>query len=120
MKNLIRLFPALVLGGFLLASCEGPMGPQGVAGTNGTDGVDANETCKECHNQEVVNQKKLEYEHSMHAESSDLAEEEGTRNTCAPCHSHQGFLSVVKNNTPATFTANPSDPTKYIINYMII
>jgi len=53
----------------------------------------------------------------MHAESSDLAEEEGTRNTCAPCHSHQGFLSVVKNNTPATFTVNPADPTKYINNY---
>ncbi len=111
MKKLTRLFPILVAAGFILASCEGPMGPAG------TPGVDANETCKQCHNQDVVDAKKLEYEHSRHAESSDIAEEYGTRNACAPCHSHQGFLAVVKNNTPATFTVNPSDPTKYINNY---
>ena len=116
MKNIVRLLTLFVFAGFVLVSCEGPMGPSGANGKDGIDGKDANETCKLCHNSTVVEAKAIEYEHSVHF--SGEAFEEGTRNSCAPCHSHQGFLDVVKNNTPATITVNPSDPTKYINNYI--
>jgi hypothetical protein len=91
------------------------MGPAGADGEDGADGKDANETCKLCHNSDVVQAKAIEYEHSLHFKGE--AFEEGTRNNCAPCHSHQGFLDVIKNNTPATIVVNPSDPSKYINNY---
>jgi nitrate/TMAO reductase-like tetraheme cytochrome c subunit len=89
------------------------MGP---AGSDGKDGKDANETCIQCHNSNIVESVALEYKYSMHYKGE--AYEEGTRNNCAPCHSHQGFLDVIKNNTPATITVNPSDPTKYVNNYL--
>lgn len=116
MKTLLKLFTVLFSIVLFLSACEGPMGPAGADGTDGEDGKDANETCKICHNNDVVLAKAIEYEHSLH--STGEAYEEGTRNNCAPCHSHQGFLDVIKNNTAATFVVNPSDPTKYINNYV--
>lgn len=103
MKNLIKTFLLIAAAG-LIASCEGPMGPagaDGLAGADGKDGKDVNESCKECHNSTVVEAKVIEYDHSVHGKSL-LYEEEGGNTGCAPCHSHQGFLYVVKNNTPAT------------------
>ncbi|NMC38852.1 MAG: hypothetical protein GYA41_11060 [Bacteroidales bacterium] len=117
MKNLLRLFMILFAAAFLFSACEGPMGPAGADGNDGTDGKDANETCKLCHNSDGVIATANEYKHSMHFMGE--AYEEGTRNYCAPCHSNQGFLDVVKNNTPATITVNPSDPTKFINNYVV-
>jgi hypothetical protein len=64
----------------------------------------------------VVQAKAIEYEHSLHFTGE--AFEEGTRSNCAPCHSHQGFLDVIQKNTPVTFVVNPSDPTKFINNYV--
>jgi len=116
MKIAVRFLTLITFAGFMLASCEGPMGLSGADGKDGEDGSDANETCILCHNNLVVEAKAIEYEHSLHF--SGEAFEEGTRNSCAPCHSHQGFLDVIKNNTPATITVNPSDPTKYINNYI--
>jgi hypothetical protein len=114
MKISVKLFTAAAIAGFMLASCEGPMGPKGDAGADGTD---ANETCKLCHNNTVVVAKAIEYEHSLHF--TGVAFEEGTRNNCAPCHSHQGFLYVVKNNTPATFVADPVNAGKFLNNYIV-
>ena len=102
MKISIRLITTIAIAGFMLASCEGPMGPKGDAGQ---DGVDANETCKQCHNNNVVLAKSIEYEHALHFTGE--AFEEGTRTNCAPCHSHQGFMYVVANNTPVTFIPDP-------------
>ncbi|MCJ7448236.1 MAG: hypothetical protein MUO72_11115 [Bacteroidales bacterium] len=116
MKIAIRFLTLITLAGLMFASCEGPMGPSGADGKDGKDGTDANETCKLCHNSTVVQAKAIEYEHSLHFTGE--AFEEGTRNSCAPCHSHQGFLDVIKNNTPATIVVNPSDPAKYINNYV--
>lgn len=107
MKNLIKLLSMLTVAGFILTSCEGPMGPAG---------KDANESCTTCHNSKVVEAKVIEYDHSLHF--SGEAFEEGTRNGCAPCHSHQGFLNVIAKNTPVTFTPNPADATKFINNYI--
>lgn len=117
MKDLIKLFSILFPAIFLFTACEGPMGPSGPDGKDGTDGQDANETCKLCHNSSVVEATANQYKHSTHFQGE--AFEEGTRNACAPCHSNQGFLYVVKNNTPATIVANPSDPTKYVNNYIV-
>jgi hypothetical protein len=96
-------------------SCEGPMGPKGAEGKDGEDGRDPNETCKQCHNSNVVDVKSIEYKYSVHF--SGEAYEEGSRSSCAPCHSHQGFIDVIKNNTPVTFIQNPADQTKFINNY---
>ena len=110
MKNLTKLFFLIVSTGFLLMSCEGPMGPagkDGLAGLDGEDGIDANETCKECHNPNVVEKIALEFEFSKHS-LGEAAEEETGNAGCAPCHESEGFKYVIKNNIPATFVANTS------------
>lgn len=113
MKN--HLLWMAAAGALLAISCtkEGPIGPNG---NDGLPGTDANENCKTCHNALVVDAKKGEYHFSMHG--SDLAFEEGTRNSCAPCHSHQGLMDVVTNNTPSTFVPNPTDATKFVNSYI--
>ncbi|MHC1705339.1 MAG: hypothetical protein AB9846_15640 [Tenuifilaceae bacterium] len=117
MKKFNNLFYlSAICAVFTLYSCEGPMGPAGENGADGLNGTDANESCKLCHNSASVDAKAIEFEHSLHG--SELALEEGTRNSCAPCHSHNGFIDVCKNNTPATFTQNPTDATKWINNYI--
>ncbi len=117
MKNLLRLFVALFAAAFLFSACEGPMGPSGADGSDGTDGKDANETCKLCHNSTIVDAKVLEYSYSLHNKGN--AYTIATMDNCVPCHSHQAFIHVVKNNTPATFTQNPSDPSRYVNNYAV-
>ncbi len=107
MKNPVRLFAIAVSYGLLLVSCEGPMGPAG---------KDVNESCKLCHNSSVVEEKVIQYEYALHYEGE--AFEEGTRPGCAPCHSHQGFLYVVNNSTPATFELNTATG-KYVNKYDI-
>jgi hypothetical protein len=108
MKNLIRLLTLCTIAGFLFTACEGPTGPAG---------KDANESCKLCHNSTVVETKAIEFEHAIHF--SGTAFEEGTRTGCAPCHSHQGFLYVVKNSTPVTFVADPANAGKFLNNYVV-
>jgi hypothetical protein len=103
MKNLIRLLSLLTISGFILTSCEGPRGLTGADGQNGIDGVDANETCKECHNQSVVEPKLTEYQFSKHEYGEASFDEAGVTG-CTPCHTSDAFRYVCKNNTPATFT----------------
>jgi hypothetical protein len=99
-----------------LASCEGPMGPAGLNGQDGQDGTDANETCKTCHNSVVVDAKSREYSYSVHATGEEYTR--GTRNDCAPCHSHQGFMDVVSRNVSASFVTDPADNSKFINSYV--
>ncbi|MGD0581956.1 MAG: hypothetical protein ABR974_03300 [Bacteroidales bacterium] len=99
MKNLIKLFSAAIAGCFFLASCEGPMGPAG------QNGVDANQTCKECHNSTVVEEKATEYEFAKHSYGTAAFNESGNT-SCAPCHTSEGFQYVCNNNVPVTFTLN--------------
>lgn len=112
--KIIRQFIFTLSASALLIACEGPMGPMG---DNGVDGKDANESCIQCHNAQVVDAKTLEYDHSLHFHGE--AFEEGTRAACAPCHSHQGFIYVVKNNTPATFVADPGAQGRFLNNYQV-
>lgn len=86
LKVLIMLIPAMIA----FTACEGPMGPAGRS---------ADESCMECHNRQVVDQKRAEFEHSEHFHGE--AFEEGSRTACAPCHSQQGFLYAVENSIPA-------------------
>ncbi len=116
MNRAIKLFPVLCIAAFLFSSCEGPRGLAGIDGKDGADGEDANETCKLCHNSTGVIATANEYRYSLHFKGE--AFEQGVRNNCAPCHSHQGFLDVVRNNTPVTITANPSNPGSYVNNYV--
>jgi len=111
MKSAFKFLIIFSAACLVLASCEGP------GGAPGEPGKDANENCIKCHNPGVVQAKAIEFEHSLHFTGE--AFEEGTRNNCAPCHSHQGFLYVVKNNTPATFVADPLNAGKFLNNYIV-
>ena len=69
------------------------------------DGVDANETCKECHNQTVVEAKITEFAFSKH-EYGEVSFDEAGVTGCTPCHTSDAFRYVCKNNIPSTFTLN--------------
>jgi hypothetical protein len=115
MKNLIKLFSVTVAAGLVLVSCEGPMGP---AGKDGIDGKDANESCKLCHNSDVVESKATEYQLSKH-KFGEAAFEEAGNTGCTPCHASEGFKYVCANNVPATITLNASTG-KYVNNYATV
>ena len=120
MKNLIKLFSAAIVAGFVFASCEGPAGPQGpkgADGTNGTNGVDANQTCKECHAPSVVDSVVKQFEFSKH-EYGEAAFEEAGSTGCAPCHESEAFKYVSSHNTPTTFTLNATTG-KYSNDYAV-
>jgi len=91
---------------FMFNSCtkEGPQGPPGKDGTNGQD---ANATCRQCHNfSDSIVAKIFQYDASQHATGSTAFE---NRNTCAPCHTSQGFVETVATGADTT-TAAINDP----------
>lgn len=106
MKTLFKFILFLVPAGMLLSSCEGPMG---------LSGTDANETCKECHNSDVVEQKAGEFHFSKHGYGEVYFEESGNKG-CSPCHTGLAFKYVVANNIPSTFTLNATT-SKYANDY---
>jgi hypothetical protein len=117
MKNLIKLFTILIATGFMLASCEGPMGPagkDGKDGADGADGADANETCKLCHNPEVVDLVAQQFELSKHG-YGEVAFEEAGNTTCAVCHTSEAFKDVCARNVASTFTKGSNG--KYANDY---
>ncbi len=72
----------------LITSCEGP---EGLAGTDG-EGIQA---CNECHGFGApVWEKIAQYRQSGHANGKSW--ERGSRGTCAPCHSGEGFALEVR------------------------
>ena len=112
MKSPIRLLFLLTVAGFILTSCEGPMGP---AGKDGLAGTDANETCKECHNPDVVDAVATQFELSKHSYGEAAFEEAGST-SCGPCHLSEAFKYVCENNIPVTFTLNATTG-KYANDY---
>jgi hypothetical protein len=114
MRNLTKLIPVLAAAAFIFSSCEGPRGLPGADGANGLDGKDANESCKECHNQTVVEPKLTEYEFSKHSYGEVSFDEAGVTG-CTPCHTSDAFRYVCKNNVPSTFTLGANG--KYSNNY---
>jgi hypothetical protein len=104
MKTLSRFLLLLLPAGMVFTACEGPMGNQG---------ADANETCKLCHNSEIVETKATEFDFSKHS-FGEAAFEEAGNTGCTPCHTSQAFKYVVKNNVPSTFTLVSG---KYVNDY---
>ena len=115
-KLLTILFATLCFAAMI--SCEGPagadgeIGPAGADGTNGTDGtdgtngsdgtigVDGNVTCLECHTLANMTAIDAQYELSTHNLSNlmyngqTVYEYAGGRQSCAACHSHEGFTET--------------------------
>ena len=83
----------LMTGMFLsfLSSCEGPAG---VAGN------DANESCTQCHdNNTTILARMLQAKNSGHQTGTTFERNDAT---CAPCHTHQGFLEVLATGAKST------------------
>ncbi|MDH5588635.1 MAG: collagen-like protein [Gemmatimonadota bacterium] len=106
---------ALVIG----AGCEGPEGPTGPAGPQGTQGLqgpagptgpagqDANENCTQCHTEDVtLYAKQVQYGESKHRLGGNF---ERSTTSCAPCHTHQGFIERIATGAMVT-AANVVDP----------
>lgn len=94
-----NLFSIIIVAGMVaLTACEGPMGEAG------------NDTCKECHSLENRNMKSAEYETSGHAAGLFVGYA-GGRNSCAQCHSHEGFVETEHTGRDTT-AANIPIPTR--------
>jgi hypothetical protein len=108
-KSLYLKIKILILGAnlFFLFSCEGPIGQPG---------EDANESCKLCHNPNVVDYIITQYQLSKHATGETAMSETGNV-ACAPCHESTGFKFVCANNVPATITLNATTG-KFANNYV--
>ena len=76
----------------------GKDGQNGAKGADGKDGVDANETCKLCHNPDVVDAVAVQFELSKHS-YGEAAFEEAGNTTCAPCHESTAFRYVCENTS---------------------
>lgn len=108
----------------MLASCTkegpagstgaaGPMGSTGTAGSDGLDGIngtDGTAGCIECHDGDAsLKAKEYQWEVSAHNAGSALSRAGSA--SCAPCHSHQGFM-ISDGNNPLTVAdwAGVDDP----------
>lgn len=99
-----------------VAGCEGPVGPEGPEGPTGAAGpmgpagpagADGNSTCLQCHVDGVsLLAIQVQYNNSIHRVGGNF-ERNGT--SCAPCHTHQGFVEVVTTGASTTAAA-PSNP----------
>lgn len=112
---------ALMVG---LAACtkEGPAGPAGADGTNGLpgadgedgiDGQDGTATCVQCHDDSQIGfGKTLQWEASTHATGGNF---ERNTESCAPCHTSQGFLERMAADAQVTAAPvnNPNPPNCY-------
>ncbi len=92
----------LAIASFINSGCT-KEGPEGPAGTNGADGIDGATTCGQCHNLSSDLFAKIEqYEASGHG---ILPDHERNGTSCAPCHTHQGFLEVLETGQTVTAAA---------------
>lgn len=90
-----------VMGMMVSCTKEGPAGPAGADGTNGTDGtdgVDGNVSCLVCHTAENMGNIHAAFDLTNHATGFSFSYA-GTREGCAQCHSHDGFVEYVRTGT---------------------
>ena len=109
-KHLLWLL--LIIPAFALMGCEGDAGPAGPAGPAGTDGMDgANGTsvavCMDCHTSTGMLQIYLEYGQSHHNDGLYVGYA-GGRQSCARCHSKQGYIEYAVNGEVAENVTNPA------------
>ena len=104
MKNKRNFLPAIlaiaIVGVTLLfvSSCEGPAG---------VPGADANESCIQCHNDEVLVLAAITQASNSGHQTGTSFERNGT--SCAVCHTHQGYLEHVETGEMTT-AENVSNP----------
>jgi len=80
---------------FFIAGCEGPAGLDGQDGENGIDGKDGasgTTICVTCHNTGTMDTVEMQWEESVHGIGATVAR--SSSNSCAMCHSHEGFLET--------------------------
>ena len=112
MKRSLVLFAAAVFLLPLVTACEGPTGPAGPAGVagpagpagpqgpQGPAGQDANENCTQCHTDNVeLFVRQVQYAQSTHRLGGNF---ERSTTSCAPCHTHQGFLERIESDETST------------------
>jgi formate-dependent nitrite reductase cytochrome c552 subunit len=92
--------------------CEGSDGPAGPAGANGQDGMDgANGTsvavCMDCHTDAGSLQIYLEYAQSHHQDGLYVGYA-GGRQSCARCHSKQGYIEYAVTGSVAEDVSYPA------------
>jgi len=100
----------------MATSCvkEGPIGPAGADGTNGapgsdgTNGVDGKVTCLVCHSGTNMDSKKAEFAMSVHSSGAIAVDYAGGRQSCARCHSHEGFTQFAVFGNVLGDITNPS------------
>lgn len=105
--NLITLLSISLAMMFASCTKEGPAGADGKDGTNGTV------ECVKCHeNSQQIFEKSNQWASSGHALNGNFE-----RNTtdCAPCHTSQGFLEVLKTGAEVCENTiqNPNPPNCY-------
>ena len=113
-----KIYSILLTGGLLLStvvmlsltSCNktgpaGAAGRDGANGANGADGISPTEACKACHSPALVDKVAVEFGMSKHNWGTAAFEESGN-NSCAPCHTQEGFRYVCDpaNNVSTVWT----------------
>lgn len=119
MRRSTALLAAAVFLIPLVTACEGPKGPEGPAGPAGPAGPegpqgpagpagqDANENCTQCHNDNItLFATQVQYAQSTHRTGGNF---ERATTSCAPCHTHQGFLERLETGAQTT-AENILDP----------
>ncbi len=112
-KSISKLFMLGFILAFMFSSCtkEGPMGPggaDGADGTDGTDGVDGQVTCLVCHSGTNMEAKQGQFWMSEHAVGAIAVDYAGGRQSCAQCHSHEGFVQFATLGEVLGDISNPS------------
>ncbi|MDX8340191.1 hypothetical protein SLH46_13410 [Draconibacterium sp. IB214405] len=112
-KSISKLFLLGFIFAFIFSSCtkEGPMGPSGTDGadgTDGTDGVDGQVTCLVCHSGTNMEAKQGQFWMSAHAVGAIAVDYAGGRQSCAQCHSHEGFVQYATLGEVVGDITNPS------------
>lgn len=86
----------------------GPAGADGNDGADGKDGADGNVTCLSCHSGTNMESKAAEFAMSVHSSGAIAVDYAGGRQSCARCHSHEGFTQFTVFNAVLGDITNPS------------
>ncbi|NQV49720.1 MAG: hypothetical protein HQ507_04455 [Candidatus Marinimicrobia bacterium] len=113
MSRKVSLIAILMMALMVLftVSCEGPAGPageMGLTGDAGAAGADAQVTCLSCHNDDSMEDNKIELARSQHGLGDLAVDYAGGRSSCAACHSHEGFVEFANTGGVAGNFFTPS------------
>lgn len=104
----LSVWGVIIFASMLFIGCEGPAGKDGLDGKDGKDGADGTQNCGTCHDASTeLFAKQLQWAASDHATNTTF---ERSGNTCAACHTSQGFREVAISGEPNT-TATINNPT---------